>query len=407
MRQHILFFVTEFPTLSETFILNQITGALDLGHDITILALKRGNTEQMHTDVMKYHLLGKVIYVDLADYKGKRLVQAILCGIKHPIRTAKLLNKKKYGAITTSLQPVIVAQKIPKQSFDLVVAHYGNVGLVASILQDQGVLIGSLVTFFHGYDVTRTIEQKGAAFYTFLFQSDTTLLPISDFWARRLLELGANKEKMHVHHMGIDTESFRMQALQPTQATLQLLLVARLTDKKGIPDAIRAVQFLQTRGLDTMLHLVGDGEKRAELETLVASLNLQGHVRFHGFLNQEQVKAQFQTSDIFLLPSVVAEDGDMEGIPVSLMEAMAQGKPVIATIHSGIPELIQHGKTGFLVPEHDAGALGKAVLNYLQLSEREKMQMVTRAREKVCEAFDIKTLNGALFQKKVTKEAKP
>ncbi|MBC1794182.1 glycosyltransferase [Listeria booriae] len=398
MRKQVLFFVTEFPTLSETFILNQITGALDLGHEVTILALKKGNTTQMHADVTTYDLLGKTVYVDLPDMKGKRVLQGMACGIIHPIRTLKLLNTNKYGRITKSLQPVLVAQKVPKKEFDLVVAHYGNIGLVASILQDQGLLSGKLVTFFHGYDVTRTIEQKGAAFYTFLFDSNTTLLPISDFWAKRLVELGAGKQKIHVHHMGIDTKAFPMQSLEAIQPTLQLLLVARLTEKKGIPDAIHAVQFLQNRGIDTLLHLVGDGEDRNQLEALVNELGLQNNVQFHGFLNQTEVKEQFQASDLFILPSVVAKDGDMEGIPVSLMEAMAQGKPVISTLHSGIPELVTHGETGFLVPERNAEDLGQAVLDYLQLSEERKEKMVAEARLKVLAEFDIDVLNRILFK---------
>ncbi|MBA3925817.1 glycosyltransferase [Listeria rustica] len=398
MCKKVLFFVTEFPTLSETFILNQITGAIDLGHDITILALKRGNTTKIHADVTAYGLLEKVVYVDLPDNKGKRVIQSIACGIKAPIRTAKLWNKKKYGAIANSLQPILVAEKVPKQDFDLVIAHYGNVGLVASILQDQGLLSGRLLTFFHGYDLTRTIKQKGETFYAFLFSSDTVLLPISDFWAQRLVYLGAEKEKVQVHHMGIDTQTFQMQSLKATQPTLQLLLVARLTEKKGISDAIHAVQFLQNHGIDTVLHIVGDGEDRLALEAMVKQLGLPNQVKFHGFLNQTQVREQFCASDIFILPSVVAQDGDMEGIPVSLMEAMAQGKPVISTIHSGIPELVIHGKTGFLVPERNAEALGRAIMDYLHLTEDQKAEIITNARQKVIAEFDIKSLNDILFQ---------
>lgn len=398
MGKKVLFFVTEFPTLSETFILNQITGAIDLGHDVTILALKRGDTTRMHADVTVYGLLEKVVYVDLPDHKGKRVLESVVCGIKKPIRTAKLLNKRKYGVITNSLQPILVAQKVPKQDFDLVIAHYGNVGLVASILQDQGVLAGKLVTFFHGYDVTRTIKQKGADFYTFLFSSDTVLLPISDFWAKRLVDLGAGKAKVRVHHMGIDTQTFQMQSLKAVQPTLQLLLVARLTEKKGIPYAIQAVQFLQGYGIDTVLHIVGDGQDRALLEEMVQRLGLQQQVQFHGFLNQADVQEQFSASDIFILPSVVAQDGDMEGIPVSLMEAMAQGKPVISTIHSGIPELVIDGETGFLVPERNAEALGRAVMDYLHLTDGQKAQITLNARQKVATEFDVHSLNNALFQ---------
>ncbi|EUJ44161.1 glycosyltransferase [Listeria rocourtiae] len=189
-----------------------------------------------------------------------------------------------------------------------------------------------------------------------------------------------------------------MQSLKAIQPTLQLLLVARLTEKKGISDAIHAVRFLQNHGIDTVLHIVGDGENRLILEETVQRLELQKQVQFHGFLNQMQVKEHFNVSDIFILPSVIAKDGDMEGIPVSLMEAMAQGKPVISTIHSGIPELVIHGKTGFLVPERDAEALGRAIIDYLNLTDSQKAELIVNARQKVVAEFDINRLNNVLFQ---------
>ncbi|WP_088810803.1 MULTISPECIES: glycosyltransferase [Listeria] len=392
----VLFFVTEFPTLSETFILNQITGAIDLGCEVQILALKQGNIEKVHADVQNYKLLEKVTYLNIPSSKKERLKLTLKGIFTKPAIALKGLNRKRYGKIVWTLAPTICMQKV-RASADLIVSHYGNVGLIASILQDTGFLKGEQVTFFHGYDLTRTINQKGKQYYKFLFKTNTKLLPISIYWRQQLIKLGANKEKIQVHHMGIDTKTFDFYPAVETYSDVRLLIVARLTPKKGIADAIKTVKILKAKGMDVVLNILGDGDERFVLKELAEKLDVMENVRFHGFKEQKAVKEMFMHSDIFLLPSITAPDGDMEGIPVSLMEAMAQGKPVISTVHSGIPELIDDKKSGFLVPENSPEEIANAIICYTELDEQKKLDMLTEARKKVETEFNIHMLNEKLF----------
>ncbi|EMG26701.1 glycosyltransferase [Listeria fleischmannii] len=377
-RKKILFFVTEFPTLSETFILNQITGAVDMGHKVEIIALKKGNVEKLHPKVEEYQLMEKVTFIDIPDSKIKRLISCII----HPFATFRTF-KMRYGKVINTLTPSICAQKLSVRGpSDLIIAHYGNVGLIASILKDSGYLKGELITFFHGYDLTRTLKQKGSNYYSFLFESDVKLLPISKFWAERLIALGTPVDKIKIHHMGIELTDFPFQPRELNQNGLRLLIVARLTEKKGIEDAIKALSYLENRYKGLELHIIGDGSEKSKLQQLASHLKIEDKVLFHGFMDQLQVKEQFKKSDIFLLPSVEASDGDMEGIPVSLMEAMAQGKPVISTFHSGIPEIISHKETGLLVKEHDPEELAEAIIYYMGLNEATRQSMLIHARKK-------------------------
>ncbi|WP_426785043.1 glycosyltransferase [Rahnella variigena] len=118
---------------------------------------------------------------------------------------------------------------------------------------------------------------------------------------------------------------------------------------------------MKKRNIHFRYTIIGDGPLRNDLELQVSELELNEQVIFSGAQTQETVTDYLNISDIFLLPSVTAADGDMEGIPVALMEAMAMGIPVISTFHSGIPELIENGISGFLVKEHDAEGIANIV----------------------------------------------
>jgi colanic acid/amylovoran biosynthesis glycosyltransferase len=149
---------------------------------------------------------------------------------------------------------------------------------------------------------------------------------------------------------GIDFE-------RPLSSPLRVLSVGRFTETKGLKYASRGVKACRA---PVALRLIGYGELESELrrEALADGAN---PVEFLGRMPHERVLQSMSTSDVVLLPSVVAESGDMEGIPVALMEAMARGCLVIATRHSGIPELVDSGRSGILVPEHSPGDIAEAL----------------------------------------------
>jgi colanic acid/amylovoran biosynthesis glycosyltransferase len=174
--------------------------------------------------------------------------------------------------------------------------------------------------------------------------------------------------------------------------TLRLLSVARLVEKKGIRYGIEAISRVVEHYPRLEYLVAGDGPLRSELEALAKDLGLDEKVRFLGWMNQEEVKKWMMTSDILLAPSVTGADGDQEGIPVVLMEAMAMGLPVVSTFHSGIPELVIDGVTGLLAPERDSDGLAGKILELIR-SEDLAAEMGNRGRDHVRENFDIEKLN--------------
>jgi glycosyltransferase involved in cell wall biosynthesis len=181
------------------------------------------------------------------------------------------------------------------------------------------------------------------------------VVAISEYNRRFLAEHAGTRPVVHVVHCGVDPERFPFRPREPGTPP-RLACVAALRQPKGHAVLLRALV-----GLDAHADLVGDGPERVRLEAEVARLGIADRVRFHGNLPETSVAAVLAEADAFVLPSVIAPDGDMEGIPVALMEALAAGLPAVATRQSGVPELIRDGETGFLAEPGDPDSLREAI----------------------------------------------
>jgi colanic acid/amylovoran biosynthesis glycosyltransferase len=261
-------------------------------------------------------------------------------------------------------------------------------------LRQSGLIDGPVATVFHGFDVSRSdIIEKHLGNYHRLFEQTEVLLPISELWKRRLLQWGAPKDKLRVLRMGVDLDQLQMRATtrQPIDP-LQVLSVARLTEKKGLEYALAGVTQARSKIAYT---IIGTGPLDKPLRELAGSAE-PGGINFAGEQAQHKVFEALQQADVFLLPSVTAADGDMEGVPVVLMEAMAKGVIVLATRHSGIPELIDDGVSGLLVAERDSAAIANA-LDRVAAGEIDVARMRTEARLKVESKFDNAALDRELI----------
>lgn len=372
----ILFFVGEFPKLSQTFILNQITGLIDAGHDVRIIAKRKAPGQKVHKDVVNYRLDERTIYYDAAGGDGKlqktvHFVQALSA------LTAACLFRKPYGKpfsyrdLFRYPNLVFLIRTLSRTNLrdcDAILAHFGPNGLLARKCIDLGLLHGKLYTAFHGYDMLRYINEKGINAYQELFASRSTLLPISEHWKRRLIVLGADPERIVVHHMGIDLSRFSPFPARPAQETV-IVSAARFVEKKGLEYGIEAVARLISQGYKVRYDLAGDGPLAPELTELIDRLQLNSYVRLLGWKTQEEWISLMKGAQIVLAPSVTARSGDMEGIPVQLMEAMAMKKLVVSTNHSGIPELIKDGVSGFLVEERSPEQLAQVMKQIIETPE--------------------------------------
>lgn len=223
-------------------------------------------------------------------------------------------------------------------------------------------------------------------------------MPISNHWKKNLIELGCSPSKIIVHHMGVNTSLFKFAPRKNNNLnSINILSVGRLVEKKGTEFGVRAVaQIVQKYPrLAIKYSIIGDGVLRKNLETLIGKLGISDSVKLLGSKTQHEVEDIMMRSHIFLLPSVTAQSGDQEGIPVTLMEAMATGLPVISSWHSGIPELVQDGQSGFLVPERDVDSLVDR-LEYLVKHPDIWPKMGQAGRKFVEKNYNINTLNNKL-----------
>ena len=225
-----------------------------------------------------------------------------------------------------------------------------------------------LVTSFLGYDATRFPQRHGKP-YLRLFTEGDLFLPCAQAISERLLELGCPPERLRVHHLGVDVDRIRFQERVPgDDSSVNILLVARMVEKKGIPYAVQAFAEVRRDHPHVSLTLIGEGPERPAIEALLRQLNLS-EVRMPGAQPHAVVLSEMRRAHIFVLPSVKAADGDTEGIPVTLMEAQASGLPVVATRHSGIPELVEDGRSGYLVPERDSKSLAERLRHLIEHPE--------------------------------------
>lgn len=399
----IAFFVEVFPSLSQTFILNQITGLINQGHEVDIYAEFKGDSHQIHSDVEKYDLLEKIYYQPQTPLQRlNRVWQACFLFLRYffvaPSLVIRSINIFKHGRFAASLRLLYAIIPFVKRNpqYDIIMCHFGLLGLKAMRLREIGAIDGKLITAFHGVDMSQNLKLLGENLYAPLFELGDVFLPISHYWKNRLIELGCDPNKITVHRMGIDSDKFKFVPRRLLdQETLKIISVSRLTEKKGLEFGIRAVAMLIERGIDLEYIIVGDGDCKQSLQNLVQQLGIAHAVKLVGPKEHSEVLKLLEQSHILLAPSVTAKDGNQEGIPVVLMEAMASGLPVVSTYHSGIPELVEDNVSGLLAPERDASALAEKLCFLIQNSEK-WTNFEKAGRIRVEQEFSIDALNKKL-----------
>jgi glycosyltransferase involved in cell wall biosynthesis len=210
---------------------------------------------------------------------------------------------------------------------------------------------------------------------------------ISEYNRRFLTVTGCEVSRLHIVRCGIDTKRYVWRAPRPTGAVPRLLSVGRLVEKKGFATLINALAMLHERGWRFECGIVGDGPLRADLDALIGKNRMEDCVTLLGALSQEEVKHAFEDTDLFVLACEKAPDGDIDGIPVVLMESMALGVPVVSTRLSGIPELVVDGVSGLLAEPGDSASLAVAMESLLA-DETRRRALSVEARKTVEREFD-------------------
>jgi glycosyltransferase involved in cell wall biosynthesis len=221
------------------------------------------------------------------------------------------------------------------------------------------------IVSFHGADVTVDMNKPAYREATGQMLDAVKLVLVrSESLRRAVVHLGCDEKKIEIQRTGIPLEEFPFRERHiPQDREWRFVQAGRLIEKKGLPVTLSAFAVFLRQYPNAKLTIAGEGPLLDELQDLSRELNVDGRVSFPGFLSQQQLREVYYASHIFLHPSQTGHDGNQEGIPNSMLEAMASGLAVFATQHGGIPEVIENGVTGVLVPERDHEKLAAALLD--------------------------------------------
>jgi len=424
-RLHIAMFVGAFPVVSETFILRQIKGLLELGHEVDIYSDTRGDLNgPQHSEVSACRLMERTTFMDLPPESApwempvrpltgrtwipgsstpvhnslrvaRAVPHALRCLAAEPRLTRRVLSRAEYGFQAESLSALFRLSSLTRRRcrYDVLHAHFGPIG--NSFRFARELWQAPLVVSFHGYDFCTLPRQQGAAMYHRLFEAADLVTVNSEFTRGRVKTLGCPNEKLRMLPVGLDVGKFQFRERHRTEnEPVRIITVARLVEIKGHEYVLRALARPQAGHLRIRYDIVGDGPLRGKLESLVTELGLQDVVTLHGARDGAFIEDLMACAHLGLLASVNIE-GDAEGQGLFLQEAQACGLPVIATQHGALPEGLLPERSGFLVPERDVDALAER-LEFLVTHPEKWPEMGRAGRAFVGRRYDIRELNDQL-----------
>ena len=276
---------------------------------------------------------------------------------------------------------------LERHGADLMHIYFGHTGvhLLPFIKQWDKPCVVS----FHGADVAHKQDIKDyPAKLRRLFDAVPLVLARSQSLAERLIHLGCPPEKLRINRTGIPLDEFPFIDRQPpSDGKWRIVQACRLIPKKGVATSLRAFAIFKKDNPEAEFFIAGKGPLQPELEMLAAGLGIFKNVHFVGFLSQPKLRELYASSHLFLHPSETSPNQDQEGVPNSILEGMATGLPVAGTRHGGIPEAVDHGRTGLLVPEEDHVALANA-MQEITHSPGLLAEMGLRARAAVIDRFE-------------------
>ena len=423
----IAFFVGQFPVVSETFILRQITGLLDLGHEVDIFSDARPEPgAPMHAAVAEHCLLERTTYMDMppecvpwelpvlplagdtwlpgaeeAIPNRKRLADALpalgRCLERAPALTEQALSEEHSGHRARSLSALYRLDQLSalEGDYNVLHAHFGPVG--ESFRFARELWRAPLVVSFHGFDFSTLPRKQGPRIYEKLFAAADLVTVNSEFTRSRVAKLGCPQGKLRKLPVGLDLEAFPFRPrTRRAGDPVRVLTVARLVEIKGHEFAIRAVAKARHRHPELHYDIVGDGPLRKELDALIEELELGNAVTLHGALDGAFIQELMARANLAVQASVNVE-GDQEGQGLFLQEAQACGLPVLATQHGALAEGLVPEHSGFLVPERDVEALAGRLEFLIEHSDLWP-ELGRCGRNFVAKHYDIRVLNVQLIQ---------
>jgi glycosyltransferase involved in cell wall biosynthesis len=387
----IAYILKMYPRFSETFIVNEILELERQGVDVRIYSLRKPDDGRFHPALAR--VKANVIYVPQYPEMEPERVRAAhesLAAARPAAYAALRAEVETIGqpyALKRFLQAGYIAAHLLKNPVDAMHAHFASVATRAANYASR--LTGIPYSFTaHAKDIFH--EEVSPASLQRKIAEARFVVTVSRFnqaYLQREIQRDAPGDVRCLYN-GIDLRHFQPKASVARDPAL-IMSVGRLIEKKGFDVLVDACAILQQRGLDFRCEIIGKGELHDALARQIAAHGLEEKVILVGPRPQDEVRAAYQKSALFALPCRIGRDGNRDGLPTVLLEAMACGLPVVTTPVTGNPEIVDDGVNGRLVPENDPLALADALAGLLQ-DEAQRQQMSSAAREKVKRAFDVR-----------------
>ena len=385
----VAYLMSRFPKLSETFVLYEILELERLGHRVEVFPLLHEREPVIQPGAQE--VVARAHYLRIASREvaaaqlywlcraPRRYLGLWLAIIRGNARSARFL----FRALAVLPVAAAIARRAERLGVEHVHAHWAtHPALAAFVIGRLTGLPYSFTAHAHDIFVDRTMLREK-------IEEADFVATISDH-NRRLLRswYGKLSDRIEVIRCGVDASVFTAVNGRRPGGRLVVLCVASLQPQKGHTVLLEAVARLVERGIPVLCLLAGEGKERPRLEARIADLRIGDNVQLLGMLSRTAVVQRLTEADVVVQPSVVLPTGKTEGIPVALMEALAMERPVVASALSGIPELVEDGVTGLLVPPGDDKALADA-LAALQASPELTRRLGSAGRRRVLEHYDL------------------
>ncbi len=389
----IAYLLKRYPRLSETFILHEMLALQERGVPLAVYSMMDPGERTVHPDVTR--LKAPVTYLPTIGWGCLRVLARAHARLlrKAPLRYLRALGRAlsrhdPLAGLRHFLRGGWLGLELERQGIRHLHAHFAHGP--AATAQFVSLLTGLPFSFTaHAKDIYTTPRERVAERIREA-RFVVTCTGHNHAYLAGLVD-GATARRIHRIYHGVDLRRFRLRdAADPDIARCPALILAvgRQVEKKGLAYLVEACALLRARGVPFRCQHVGDGPLKEKLRDQIVAAGLEGCVELLGTRTQEELVGIYRKATIVALPCVILDNGDRDGIPNVLVEAMSMGIPVVATRVSGIPELIEDGRDGLLVPPRDAGALADALGDALgDAGLRERLG--AEAHRTVTERFDL------------------
>ncbi|MFC3396811.1 glycosyltransferase [Brenneria rubrifaciens] len=371
-----------YPRFSETFVVNEILAHERAGMKVDIFALGPVSETHFQDGIAR-------VKAPVTRYKDRQYDPEIFWQLLQTARERlpdfdKRMTQVQWGSPHSFAQAIKLALDVQARGIQHLHAHFGT--LATTVARLAAIFSGVTYSFTaHAKDIYYCYGEPTEL--DIKLRDAACVVTVSDYNLAYLRKkYGACAERLVRLYNGVDLQQFPYSP--PAQHSKEILAVGRLVRKKGFDVLIEAVSLLKQRGLDFHCTLIGNGDLFAPLQRQIDTLKLHDRMTLAGSKPQQEVIAEMRQAAMLVAPCVISDDGDRDGLPTVLLEAMALGTPVVSTTVAGIPEVVINQKTGLCIPPQNPHALADAIACLLNDADQ-RFSLSHHARALISAEYDI------------------